>query len=78
MRTRFCRSRLLPMDIRAESETLLVLALVILVFLFLLISERSSSERQQTALRVTLTIVFFAVCSLLFRGNGDVRIFVEN
>ena len=59
------------MDIHAESETLLVLALVILVFLFLLISERRIFVRTTTAgLWGTLMIVFFSVCSLLFRGNS--------
>jgi hypothetical protein len=73
MRTRFCASRLFAMDIYAESEALLVLALVILVFLFLSISERRSfSERQQTGLWITLAIVFFSVCSLLFSGNSRI------
>jgi hypothetical protein len=73
IRTRFCASRLLAMDFHAESESLLVLALVILVFLFLSISERRSlSQRQQAGLSITLTIVFFSVCNLLFSGNSRI------
>lgn len=57
----------------------LLTAFVVIAFLFLLcVAKGSLSERQQMGMWVVLTVLFFAVCSVLVRSSAESRVHTGN
>ena len=59
------------MDVPNEPGAVLISILVIIMFLVLLVlQKRTLTERQQTAVWVVFTILFFSICNMFFHGGA--------